>query len=136
MVPYSETENSSRGIYMIRIIVGKTYVDIREHTREFCSRPAAALEGRELVRSCPYLTHIVVIPIVSITPFRVPESSEPIMSSTSQRSPRRSMNAGRGRTHTPPLQTHKAALESSLSRTMRYSKPSINTATNHVGSRS
>ena len=53
------------GIYKIQNIVGQTYVDIREHTKELCGRPAAALEGKGLVRFCPYLTHTVVIPVIS-----------------------------------------------------------------------
>lgn len=38
------------GIYKIQNIVGQTYVDTREHTRELCGRPATALEGKGLVR--------------------------------------------------------------------------------------
>ena len=53
------------GIYKIQNVVGKTYVDIREHTKELCGRPAAALEGKGLVRSCPHLSHTVVTSITS-----------------------------------------------------------------------
>jgi hypothetical protein len=40
------------GIYKIMNIVGQTYVDIREHTKELCCRPAAASRGKGLVGSC------------------------------------------------------------------------------------
>ena len=43
------------GVYKIQNIVGQTYVDIREHSRELCGRPATVLEGKGLVGSCPYL---------------------------------------------------------------------------------
>ena len=43
------------GIYRIQNIVGQTYVDTREHTRELCCRPVTVLEGRGLVSSCPHL---------------------------------------------------------------------------------
>ena len=52
------------GIYKIQNIVGQTYVDTREHTRELCGRPAAALEGKGLVGFCPRLAHIVMILII------------------------------------------------------------------------
>ena len=37
------------GIYKIQNIVGHTYADIRENTRELCCRPTVALEGKGLV---------------------------------------------------------------------------------------
>jgi hypothetical protein len=37
------------GIYKIQNIVGQTYADIRDHTKELCGRPATALEGKGLV---------------------------------------------------------------------------------------
>ena len=43
------------GVYKIQNIVGQTYVDIREHSRELCGRPATVLEGKGLVGSCLYL---------------------------------------------------------------------------------
>ena len=49
------------GVYKIQNVVGQTYVDLREYTRELCCRPATALEGGGLVGSCPRLVHIVVI---------------------------------------------------------------------------
>ena len=49
------------GIYKIKNIVSQTYVDIREHTRELCCRPATVLEGNKLVGSYPRLAHIVVV---------------------------------------------------------------------------
>ena len=37
------------GIYKIRNIVSKTYVDIKDDVRELCGRPSATLEnGRDL----------------------------------------------------------------------------------------
>ena len=51
------------GIYKIQNIVSQTYVDVREHTRELCCRPAAVLEGNGLVSPCPHLAHIVIIMI-------------------------------------------------------------------------
>ena len=65
------------GIYKIQNIVSQTYVDIREQTRELCGRPAAALGGRGLVRSCPHLAHIVVILIVSSGKFSLPDPDIP-----------------------------------------------------------
>ena len=39
------------GIYKIQNLLGQTYMDIHEHTREVCCRPATALaEGKGLVR--------------------------------------------------------------------------------------
>ena len=39
------------GIYKIQNLYGQTYVDIHEHSREVCCRPATAfIEGRGLVR--------------------------------------------------------------------------------------
>ena len=52
------------GVYKIQNIVSQTYVDIREHTRELCCRPAAVLEGNGLVSPCPHLAHAVVIVII------------------------------------------------------------------------
>jgi len=49
------------GIYKIQNIVSQTYVDIREHTRELCGRPATLLEGRGLVGWCPCLTQKTVV---------------------------------------------------------------------------
>jgi len=49
------------GIYKIRNIRGQTYVDIREHTRELCGRPATVLEGNGLVGSRPRLTPKAVV---------------------------------------------------------------------------
>ena len=60
------------GIYKIRNIVGQTYVDIREHTRELCGRPATALEGKGLVGSCPCLARIFVILIIFSGKFCLP----------------------------------------------------------------
>ena len=46
------------GVYKIQNIVGQTYVDIREHARELCCRPATVLEGKGLVGSGPpYNSH-------------------------------------------------------------------------------
>ena len=55
------------GIYKIQNIVSQTYVDIREHTKELCCRPATVLEdGKGLVGSCPHLNPIFsVIVIIS-----------------------------------------------------------------------
>ncbi|KAF9648165.1 hypothetical protein BDM02DRAFT_3187334 [Thelephora ganbajun] len=41
------------GIYKIQNIVSQTYVDIREHTRELCGRPATLLEGGGLWEILP-----------------------------------------------------------------------------------
>ena len=49
------------GVYKIQNIVSQTYVDIQEHTRELCCRPATVLEENGLVSSRPRLAHIVVI---------------------------------------------------------------------------
>jgi hypothetical protein len=39
------------GTYKIQNLYGETYVDIQEHSRDLCCRPATALrEGRGLVR--------------------------------------------------------------------------------------
>ena len=45
------------GTYKIQNIVGQTYVDIREHNKELCCRPATILEleGKGLVSSLPHL---------------------------------------------------------------------------------
>ena len=41
------------GIYKIQNLYGQTYMDIHEHSREVCCRPATVLaEGRGLV--CPF----------------------------------------------------------------------------------
>ena len=53
------------GIYKILNVVGQTYVDIQEHSRELCGRPTTALEGKGLVRSRSHSAHIVVTPIIS-----------------------------------------------------------------------
>jgi hypothetical protein len=47
------------GIYKIQNIVGQTYVDIRDHTKELCGRPATVLEGKGLVGSCFRLAPII-----------------------------------------------------------------------------
>jgi hypothetical protein len=47
------------GIYKIMNIVSQTYVDIREHTKELCGRPATLLEGKGLVGSCFRLAAVV-----------------------------------------------------------------------------
>ena len=60
------------GIYKIQNIIGQTYVDIQEYTRELCGRPAAALEEKGLVGFCPYFAHIVAAPIVSSGKFSPP----------------------------------------------------------------
>lgn len=36
------------GVYKIQNIVGQTYVDTREHSKELCCRPATLLEGKGL----------------------------------------------------------------------------------------
>jgi len=54
------------GVYKIQNIVGQTYVDIREHVRELCCRPAAVLEGNGLVGSRPHPTPIAVFMITSV----------------------------------------------------------------------
>lgn len=39
------------GVYKIRNVESKTYVDIKDHVRELCGRPSMVLEdGRGLVR--------------------------------------------------------------------------------------
>ena len=53
------------GIYRIQNIVSQTYVDIREHTRELCCRPATLLEGKGLVGLYPALVHIPVVTGIS-----------------------------------------------------------------------
>lgn len=60
------------GIYKIQNIVGQTYVDIQEHTRELCGRPATALEGKGLVGFCPRLARIFVILIIFSGKFCLP----------------------------------------------------------------
>ena len=58
------------GVYKIQNIVGQTYVDIREHTRELCGRPATVLEGKGLVSSCLYLAPTILsLPSVGNPPF-------------------------------------------------------------------
>jgi len=42
-------------IYRIQNIVGRTCIDIREHTKELHCRPAIVLEGKGLEGSCPDL---------------------------------------------------------------------------------
>ena len=54
-------EKLKPGIYRIQNIVGQTYVDIREHTRELCGRPTTVLEGKGPVSSRPNLFSIVII---------------------------------------------------------------------------
>jgi len=54
------------GVYKIQNIVGQTYVDIREHVRELCGRPATVLEGNGLVGSRPHLTPITVVMITLV----------------------------------------------------------------------
>jgi len=49
------------GVYKIQNIVGHTYVDIQEHVRELCCRPATVLEGKGLVGSRPQSTLIAVV---------------------------------------------------------------------------
>ena len=44
------------GPYKIQNIASQTYVDIRERPKELCCRPAALLEGKGRVGSCPRLT--------------------------------------------------------------------------------
>jgi hypothetical protein len=45
------------GVYKIRNIVSKTYVDIKDDVRELCGRPSLALEdGRDQVSSHHWLT--------------------------------------------------------------------------------
>jgi len=51
-------------IYKIQNIVSQTYVDIREHTRELCGRPATLLEGKGLVGSHPCLTQKTVVMVI------------------------------------------------------------------------
>ena len=47
------------GIYKIQNIVGQTYLEIRDHSKQLCCRPASALEdGNGLVNS--YL----VVPVI------------------------------------------------------------------------
>ena len=38
------------GIYKIQNLYSQTYLDIHEHSRETCCRPAHNLEGKGLVR--------------------------------------------------------------------------------------
>jgi hypothetical protein len=52
------------GIYKIQNIVGQTYVDIREHNKELCGRPATVLEGKGLV-GLSLFGSIVVAMIIS-----------------------------------------------------------------------
>ena len=54
------------GVYKIQNIVGQTYVDIREHARELCCRPATVLEGKGLVGLLPRLSPIAVVMITSV----------------------------------------------------------------------
>ena len=47
-----------QGIYKIQNLYSQTYMDIHEHTRDVCCRPATALgEGRGLV--CPFHRPVV-----------------------------------------------------------------------------
>ena len=41
-------------------ILGQTYVDIREHSRELCGRPTTVLEGKGLVGSYLRLAPIII----------------------------------------------------------------------------
>jgi len=52
------------GLYKIQNIVSQTYVDIQEHTRELCCRPAAVIEGNGLVSLHLHLAHIVVVVMI------------------------------------------------------------------------
>lgn len=46
------------GIYKIQNVVGHTYLDIRDESKELCCRPATVLEGKGLVRSYPPLAPV------------------------------------------------------------------------------
>ena len=52
------------GLYKIQNIVSQTYLDMQEHNRELCCRPAAVLEGNGLVSLRLYLVHIVVVVMI------------------------------------------------------------------------
>ena len=50
------------GVYRIQNIVGQTYVDIQERTRELCCRSATALiGGKGLVGLCLHLTPVIIV---------------------------------------------------------------------------
>jgi len=52
-MPIFESGKLKPGIYRIQNIVGQTYVDIREHSKELCCRPATLLEGKGLWEILP-----------------------------------------------------------------------------------
>jgi hypothetical protein len=63
------------GIYKIQNIVGQTYLDIREHTKELCCRPVTVLEGKGLVGSSPHLIPVAIVIVTFSGKFslRVPD---------------------------------------------------------------
>jgi len=65
------------GTYKILNVVGQTYVDIQERGGGLCGRPLTALEGIGLVGSCPHLTHIIVISVISSGKFSLPGPDTP-----------------------------------------------------------
>ncbi|KAF9648158.1 hypothetical protein BDM02DRAFT_2342614 [Thelephora ganbajun] len=68
------------GVYKIQNIVGQTYVDIREHTRELCGRPTTLLEGGGLgkkfrrVLDTPYTGYSVGSHFSSLCPRATPQT--------------------------------------------------------------
>lgn len=63
-VPIFKNGKLEPGIYKIQNIVGQTYLDMREHTRELCCRPATLLDGKGLVGSRSYSTHTIALTVI------------------------------------------------------------------------
>ena len=52
------------GVYKIQNVASQTYLDMREHTRGVCCRPAALLDGKGLVGSRPRFTHTITLTVI------------------------------------------------------------------------
>ena len=54
------------GVFKIQNIVSQTYLDVREHTRELCCRPATHLDGKGLVGSRSNLAHTITVTVTPV----------------------------------------------------------------------
>ena len=60
-VPIFESGKLMPGVYRIQNIVGQTYVDTLEHTKELCCQPSTLLEGKGLASPCSKSTRKTVL---------------------------------------------------------------------------
>jgi hypothetical protein len=65
------------GVYKIQNVVGQTYVDVREHSKQLCGRPATLLEGKGLVGSCSHFTQKTVVTVVFSGKYFLPVPDTP-----------------------------------------------------------